>query len=289
MTKKLPVPLVIGTEIYSGAWGITYSASEINEILDFALQNSVTEIDTAASYGENHFVEKLIGSAISGTRRSFIIATKFRQNLTNNQVGTPITKLVDLQRNLSDSLESLRTDYIDIYYFHSGNDKEFFQDDIWKFLGEMRRQGVVRRLGLSLNHGLVKSESYAQLKAAENYGISVIQTVLNMYSQESLQFVLPFCKSHGLTVYGRMPLAKGLLSGKYSKSSTFSDVDPRSKDLRVTTDILEFVENNNRPITVERAIQWSLEYAEKIVLGVKNRSQLESAINACEGSRSRIN
>ena len=278
---KFMAPLVIGTEVYSGSWGITYTAREVSEILDFALLNGVNEIDTAAAYGENHFVEKLIGNAIAGMRRNFVIATKFRQNLAGNLAGTSIVKLIDIQRNLSDSLDSLRTDYIDIYYFHSGNDEEFFQDDIWKFLGEMKRQGVVRRLGLSLKHELVKSESYRQLKAAQNYEISVIQTVLNMYSQESLRFVVPFCKSHNLALYGRMPLAKGLLSGKYSKSSVFPDLDPRSNDLNVTNDILEFIGDQSRRITFDSAIKWPLEYAEKIVLGVKDISQLEGAMNAC--------
>lgn len=280
---KFVAPLVIGTEVYSGSWGVPYTEREIGEILDFGLQRDVNEIDTAAAYGENHFVEKLIGSAIAGRRKSFVVATKFRQNLAGNLAGTSIVKLIDIQRNLSDSLDSLRTDYIDIYYFHSGSDEEFFQDEIWKFLGEMKRQGVVRHLGLSLKHGLVKSESYRQLKAAQNYEISVIQTVLNMYSQESLRFVVPFCKSHNLTLYGRMPLAKGLLSGKYSKLSVFPGRDPRSNDLKVTNDILEFIEVQSRRITVDSAIQWALEYAEKIVLGVKNISQLEGAINACRG------
>ncbi|MEK6897526.1 MAG: hypothetical protein AABW93_03280 [Nanoarchaeota archaeon] len=84
-----------------------------------------------------------------------------------------------------------------------------------------------------------------------------------------------------------MPLAKGLLSGKYSKSFVFSDLDPRSKDLKITKDILEFVGDKSHQITVEHAIQWPLEYAEKIVLGVKNISQLKSAINACEGHLTR--
>ena len=284
LTSKSAIPLVIGTEVYSGAWGVPYAASDVATILNFALQNGVNEIDTAAAYGERHFVEKLIGDAIAGARKECIIATKFRHNLSGNQTGTPITTLIDIQRDLSDSLESLQTDYIDIYYFHSGSDEEFFQDDIWKFLSEMKRQGVIRCLGLSLNHGLVQAESYRQLEAAQDYGISIIQTVLNMYSRESLRVVIPFCKSHGLTLYGRMPLAKGLLSGKYSNSFVFPNSDPRSKDLKVTKDILEFVGNEKEKVTAKRAMQWSLEYAEKIVLGVKNILQLKSAINVCEGN-----
>lgn len=271
-------PLVMGTEVYSGNWGIHYSTEDIEKILSVALQNGVTEIDTAASYGENHYVERLIGDAISGVRGQVVLASKFHYNHLGKNRGLPISTVSDIQRELSLSLQSLKTDYLDIYYFHSGSDEVYFQDHIWTWLNDMVRQGVIRRLGLSLSHSLVKTDSNKQLLAAKEYGISAIQTVVNLYSQEALRFVIPYCKNKDLTVYGRMPLAKGLLSGKYARGSVFPPEDPRARDHDTTSSILEFVERNNHNINVEGAIRWSLQHVEKIVIGIKTVPQLEEVI-----------
>jgi len=53
--------IILGTEVYSGNWGINYTVNDVEKILDFALKKGVYEIDTASSYGDNHFVEKLLG------------------------------------------------------------------------------------------------------------------------------------------------------------------------------------------------------------------------------------
>jgi myo-inositol catabolism protein IolS len=274
------VPVILGTEVYSGNWGIHYTAQELGSIMDHALLNGVTEIDTASSYGDNHFVEKLLGNAITGNRNSFSIATKFHTNQSGSNKGKPITLVSDLEKDLADSLSALKIDYLDIYYFHSGIDELFFQDHIWAFLNKMVKQGVIKKLGLSLNHALVKSGSNKQITASKDYGISVVQTVLNMISNEALDFVIPFCKEEGLEVYGRMPLAKGLLSGKYTRSSVFGENDPRGKNPNMTKQILDNLQSKEGTLSVANAIQWALSHAGKIVVGTKNTGQLDGIIEA---------
>lgn len=270
--------VVIGTEVYSGNWGIQFSSSDIRRIADLALRYGVNEIDTAASYGEAHFVEGLLGDAIAGLRERVILGSKFCHNSTGANKGLPVRTVSDIECELAGTLKALKTGYLDIYYFHSGSDEVYFQDHIWAWLNDMVRQGVIRRLGLSLNHALVKSDSKGQLLAAKQYGISVIQTVLNMYSRDALRFVIPFCKSEGLTVYGRMPLAKGLLSGKYTKASNFAQSDPRARNGTTTDEILDFVEKHSDNITVEAAIRWALQHVDKVVVGAKTGAQLEQVI-----------
>jgi myo-inositol catabolism protein IolS len=272
--------IILGTEVYSGNWGINYSVKDVAKILDFALEHGVCELDTASSYGDDHFVEKLLGNALAGNRNKFTIASKFHINQSGNNKGLPIATIDEIKNDLTNTLESLKTDYLDIYYFHSGIDEFFFQDHIWIFLNEMVKEGVIKKLGLSLNHGLVKSGSNKQLLAAKEYGISVVQTVLNLISSEALEFIIPFCKKESLEVFGRMPLAKGLLSGKYSSASVFTENDPRGKDPEMTKQILEKVASDERKVNVEYAIQWALGYTEKIVIGTKNPEQLLGVVSA---------
>jgi aryl-alcohol dehydrogenase-like predicted oxidoreductase len=273
-------PLILGTEVYSGNWGIDYTVRELRTIIDHALTNGVTEIDTASSYGNNHFVEKLLGDAIANDRNKFFIGTKFHTNQSGSNIGKPITLISDLERDLIDSLSALKTDYLDIYYFHSGDDELFFQDHIWTFLNEMVKQGLIKKLGLSLNHALVKSGSNKQVTSAKGYGISVVQTVLNMISNEALTFVVPFCKEEGLEVYGRMPLAKGLLTGKYTPSYVFGKNDPRGQNPITTKQILDLMQSKEGIFNVANAIQWALSHVEKIVVGTKNTRQLDGVIQA---------
>lgn len=272
--------IILGTEVYSGNWGINYCAKDVKKILDFALDHGVCEIDTASSYGDDHFVEKLLGKALSGNRNKFRIASKFHINQSGNNKGFPIITIVDIEKDLKNTLESLKTDYLDIYYFHSGIDEFFFQDHIWGFLNEMVKKGVIKKLGLSLNHGLVKSRSNKQLLAVKDYGVSVVQTVFNLISKDALDFVIPFCKKEGLEIYGRMPLAKGLLSGKYSSDSIFAENDPRGKDPKMTEQILEKIASDERKINIDYAIQWALDYTDKIVIGVKTPEQMFGVITA---------
>lgn len=272
--------IILGTEVYSGNWGINYSANDLEKIFDFALKYGVCEIDTASSYGDNHFVEKLIGEALNGNREKIKIASKFYFNQSGIKKGQPITTVSEIEYDLHETLASLKTDYLDIYYFHSGIDEFFFQDSIWVFLNKMVRDGVIKKLGLSLNHGLVKTASIKQLLAAKEYGISVVQTVLNLVSKEALELVIPFCKKEGLEIYGRMPLAKGLLSGKYSSNTIFPENDPRRKDSKMTEQILEKIANEKNKISLEYAIQWPLVHTEKIIVGIKTPEQLFGIVSA---------
>jgi aryl-alcohol dehydrogenase-like predicted oxidoreductase len=253
---------------------------DVSKILDFALEQGVSEIDTASSYGDDHFVEKLLGDALAGNRNKFIIASKFHINQSGNNKGLAVKTIDEIKNDLTNTLDSLKTDYLDLYYFHSGIDEIFFQDHIWMFLNEMVKLGVIKKLGLSLNHGLVKLGSNKQLLGAKEYGISVVQTVLNLISREAMEFVIPFSKKENLEIYGRMPLAKGLLSGNYSLASIFAENDPRGKDLKMTEQILQKVANDERKINIDYAIQWALDYTQKIVIGVKTPEQLHGVISA---------
>ena len=95
-----------------------------------------------------------------------------------------------------------------------------------------------------------------------------------MISRESNDFVLPFCKEAGIRVYARMPLAKGILSGKYNEVSNFKKKDPRFKDKKITLKILKFVKNKN--VNTKTSIQWALNHSDKIIIGFKNLNQIEN-------------
>ena len=102
----------IGTDQFSGDWGVKFSKNEVKRILDRANQLGINFLDTAECYGD-HLSESLIGNAIKENRDEWIIATKFGHNYfgKNNQNVDFSPKGVEVQ--LEKSLKALKTDHID--------------------------------------------------------------------------------------------------------------------------------------------------------------------------------
>ena len=232
----------------------------------------IREIDTAPSYGKiNHDVEKIIGDILKRENFKFKISTKF--SLINIDLTKKKSLLKNLENQLEGSMSSLNVSSIDNYFCHSGSDDEYFNDEIWAFLMNKKKLGFIKNLGLSIRHDLVKKNSLKQLFAMKKYGINKLSTVLNMYSRESLDKVIPYCKKNKIKIYGRMPLAKGLLSGKYNSQSIFKKNDPRSDNPKLTSKIIKFSETIKN-LTPKKSIVWSTKYCDKILVGFKNINQI---------------
>ena len=80
-----------------------------------------------------------------------------------------------------------------------------------------------------------------------------------------------------LAIYGRMPLAKGLLTGKYKDLSKFGKVDPRSKNLLLTKKIINY-SKKVKNLSAKNSVLWSLKHCQKVVLGFKNIDQIKNII-----------
>ena len=260
----------VGTELFSGSFGENYNQDDVNDIVSCCLELGINKFDTAECYGNAPPVESLLGNAIAGRRQRLTIATKFGHQVENGScAGDFQVELVEEQ--LHRSLDRLKTDYIDLYYFHSGGNEEFCNDALWSMLHRKKEAGIIGKLGLSIKHALVMEKNYVQLDKAQEYNIEVIQTVLNMYSRQSLEHVVPMCRSANMVVLGRMPLAKGLLAGKYNSAHKFDAVDQRA----ATPQLNKIITEKFPDITAKRAIQWCLEYVDGVVLGSKNTKQLK--------------
>ena len=269
-----PKKIIIGTELFSGSRNKKYTVEEVSSLLNGALKLGVHQIDTAPSYGENFSVEKLIGKALKKSRKKFKLTTKFRnQRMISNK-----TKRLDaIKKNFETSLKNLQTTFIDNYFFHSGSDEDFFDDKIWYYLNELKKKKLILNLGLSLKHRLVKNNSLAQIKHSKNYGINIISTTLNLFSQQSMIKIIPYCKKNKLKVWGRMPLARGLLSGKYKSINSLSKKDFRFiKEKKISEQIIDFATKNK--INTLKAINWSAKRSNGIVMSFKDLQQLKDIL-----------
>lgn len=216
----------IGTWQFGGEWGKDFSQAEVDAILDAGAESGINLIDTAECYGPDHLSERLIGDYLSRRDRSkWIVATKFGHYFKSFMNRDDNFSAAGVQQQLEASLKALRVEAIDIYQFHSGSDAAFQSEKLWRFLAEQKKAGKIRHLGISI----MQKGSEFQGKEAATVGAEVLQVVYNRLDQRPEKMYFPHARENKLGVLVRVPLASGLLSGKYKPGTTFASNDVRSK------------------------------------------------------------
>ena len=279
----------LGTWQFGGEWGKAFSQDEVDRILDRAKQLGINLLDTAECYGD-HTSERLIGDCLArrGDRADWVIATKFGHHFKGYNDRETVYDPPDVLRQLERSLRALRTDYVDVYQFHSGNDEHFNTPGLWEMLNEQKRLGKVRHLGISISSG---RENLNQTEAAPRVGAEVIQVLYNRLERGPEQRALPACRRLDLGVLSRVPLASGFLSGKYKPGTTFKHGDVRAdQDPKKVEEKLREAERIRReevPPGVDMAkwaLAWCLrnEAVTSVIPGCKDVKQVESNAAAAE-------
>lgn len=214
----------IGTWQFGGEWGHNFSQAEVDAILDQAAADGINLIDTAECYG-SHLSERLIGDYLSRHDRSrWIIATKFGHEFTGFLQRKDDFSADGVRRQLEESLRALKVETIDLYQFHSGSDGAFQNDTLWNMLAEQKRLGKVRHLGVSIPG----KGSELQARQAKQVGAEVLQVIYNRLDRRPEQQYFPIAVRDQLGILARVPLASGLLSGKYKAGTEFAGNDFRS-------------------------------------------------------------
>ena len=182
-------------------------------IIDHALDQGVNFFDTADTYtgGES---ERILGKALEGRRENAVIATK----VTNprgplpNQSGQGRKHIIS---GLEESLRSLRTDYVDLYYLHHP-DPETPAEEVIETMTDLVRSGKIRYYGMS-NYSTWQCCSFIH-KAKEMHAVApvVTESVYNLITRGIEDEMAPFLTEYkmGLTVFN--PIAAGLLTGKHT-------------------------------------------------------------------------
>jgi myo-inositol catabolism protein IolS len=286
---ELKVSVVgVGTWQFGGEWGKTFIQQEVNRLLGRAKELGVNLIDTAECYG-NHLSESLIGRAIEKERESWIVATKFGHKFHGNFERTEHWSPQEVLRQFEASLKALRTDYIDLYQFHSGTDKVFNQNGLWQMLDRQIQAGKIRHLGISISK---QRENLYQVEQATRVGASVIQVVYNRLDRIPEQRVLPSCQDQDLGVLARVPLASGLLSGKYKPGTTFTNKDDmrsrqEKEDVEKRLKLVQEIQQTEVPPDVAMApwaLAWCLQHPAVtcVIPGCKTVEQVESNVSAAD-------
>ncbi|MEN8118144.1 MAG: aldo/keto reductase [Bacteroidota bacterium] len=202
-------------------WG-KVNDDESLRALEKGIEMGVNFLDTADVYGAGHS-EKLISKVIKGKRDKLVIATKFGMGYNSKtrevELGSPVTPEYT-RKALESSLTRLGTDYIDLYQLHI---KDLNLEDAGMLrdtLEDLVQEGKIRGYGWSTDDD--KRAAFF----AEGDNCTAVQQELNVFVGNKK--ILKLCKKRNLASINRGPLAMGLLTGKFTGNTTFSEEDCRS-------------------------------------------------------------
>lgn len=216
----------LGSWQFGGEWGVDFTQPQVDAILDTAAECGINLLDTAECYGPDHLAERFIGDFLSRRQRDrWLIATKFGHRFNHFLDRTDDFTVQGIGEQLDASLRALRVERIDLYQFHSGSDECFQNQEMWSFLERQKRAGKIGHLGVSI----WQKGSERQAELAAQFGVEALQVFYNRLDRRPEELYFPAARRDGLGVLARVPLASGLLSGKYRPGSTFTGQDVRAK------------------------------------------------------------
>jgi len=211
----------LGTWQVGGRWGSPFDFKNAEKILNNAVDLGINFIDTADVYGDgNGESEHAVGKLLRSRSEQIYVATKCgrRFNPHTNQAYTPKA----LRGFVEDSLKNMQIDTIDLIQLHCPPTEVYYRPEIFAEFDKLIDEGKIRNLGVSVE----KVEE--ALKAIEYDNVDTVQIIFNMFRQRPSELFFEQAKKRDIGIIVRVPLASGLLSGKYTKNTTFLPGDHRT-------------------------------------------------------------
>jgi aryl-alcohol dehydrogenase-like predicted oxidoreductase len=195
-------------------FGMRVDLDGTRAVVDAALDAGVTLFDTADVYGNKGGSESFLGEVLEGRRDRVLLATKFGGDMGD---GTKARGSRDyIRRAIDASLQRLRTDYVDLYQYHTPDHVTPFEETFGA-LDELVREGKARSIGHSNLEAAQVEEVDALARERDWVRPVSAQNEYSLLRREAEEELLPVCERLGLGVLPYFPLASGLLTGKYRR------------------------------------------------------------------------
>jgi aryl-alcohol dehydrogenase-like predicted oxidoreductase len=186
------------------------------EIMRVAVDSGITFFDTANVYGAGRS-ESLIGRFRQSVQVPLRIATKFGRG----DVYPDGYSERALRSAIEESCQRLGVDRLDLLQLHCVPSDVLAAGEIFDWLRSAQRDGVIEYFGAS-----VESDDQAMLCLRQE-GLQSLQIIFNVFRQKPLESLLPLAAQRGVGIIARLPLASGLLTGKFTEETEFAAEDHR--------------------------------------------------------------
>jgi aryl-alcohol dehydrogenase-like predicted oxidoreductase len=208
----------LGTWQVGGKWGSKFDHNLAESIIREAIDRGVNFIDTADVYSDGES-EKAVGKAVRESGAKVRIATKCGRKISPhiNKGYTPAV----LRDYVEDSLKRIGTECLDLIQLHCPPVEVYYRPEIFGEFERLKEEGKILNLGVSVE----KVEE--AIKAIEFENVTTVQIIYNIFRQRPHEkfFDMAMEKNVGLII--RVPLASGLLSGKFTSETRFAPGDHR--------------------------------------------------------------
>jgi aryl-alcohol dehydrogenase-like predicted oxidoreductase len=206
----------LGTWQLGAEWG-DVEEDDAKEVLKTAYKQGISFYDTADVYGDGRS-EQFVGR-FAAKHDDVFVATKMGRRVAQSLVNYNEANFEAWNRR---SRENLGMERLDLVQLHCPPDEVYADNGVFAALDEMVERGHIAAYGVSV-------ETCAQaLAAIERPGVATVQIILNCFRLKPLDEVLPAARKAGVGIIARVPLASGLLSGKYDENTTFGADDHRT-------------------------------------------------------------
>lgn len=218
-TNIMVSEISLGTWQLGSRWGDPFDKEVALNTLKGASDVGINCFDTADVYNDGGS-ERTIGEYLKTvTEKPFVITKVGRYinpHIAKGYNETNIRKYVD------QSLARLNVDSLDMVLLHCPPTDVYYNPDVFKVMDTLKMEGKVKHYGVSIE----KIEE--GLKAMEYDGVEAIEVIFNMFRLRPMELLFEQAKKRDIGIIVRVPLASGLLSGKYTKKTTFSAGDHRT-------------------------------------------------------------
>ncbi len=282
-------PICLGTMMFGGPTDEATSA----RIVAKAREAGINFVDTADAYNKGAS-EQVVGRAISNNRPSWVLATKLANSMGDDPNRGGLSRRWVLQA-ADESLKRLGTDYIDVYYLHKEDHATPMEETI-RAMGELMRQGKVRYFGVS-NYRAWRVAEICNI--CDRLGIDrpvVSSPYYNAMNRMPEVEHIPACGHYGLGVVPYSPLARGVLTGKYTvgaapdknsragrNDTRMMQTEWRPESIRLAQEIKAHSEKKG--ITAGQfAVSWVLNssYVSSVIAGPRTEEQWDDYVRALD-------
>ncbi|MGB5943526.1 MAG: aldo/keto reductase [Leeuwenhoekiella sp.] len=209
----------LGTWQVGGKWGSGFDDHLAEEILNTAIDEGVNFIDTADVY-ENGMSEKAVGRVVNSRSEEIIVATKCGRQI-NPHVNEGYT-VKALRQYVEESLKRLNFETLDLIQLHCPPTEVYYRPEIFGLFEDLKKEGKIKNLGVSVE----KIEE--GIKALEFDNVASVQIIYNLFRQRPNEIFFREAEKKNVGVIVRVPLASGLLTGKFDQDTTFDQEDHRN-------------------------------------------------------------
>jgi aryl-alcohol dehydrogenase-like predicted oxidoreductase len=208
----------LGTWQLGGDWG-DVDDDTAADVLDAALDAGVTLLDTADVYGDGRSEVRIRQALVARSDRPFV-ATKAGRRADPFEAAQYTPE--NLRAWVDRSRRNLGVDTLDLVQLHCPPPAVYSDQRVYDALDALVEDGAIAAYGVSV-------ETVAEgLTALEHPGVATVQVILNVFRRKPLEELLPAAAKAQVGVLARVPLASGLLTGRFTETTTFAADDHRN-------------------------------------------------------------